>query len=192
MTSAAASRSSRPPVALGNRLDAQSAADERGASALAVDLVADPIERVLERRVRDGESREHLGSEETRAQSAGSPAIGPNPSPARPAAATAALQSGSHRELVGGEAVRLVQPRRTSQDRPSAARRGASSFATASGRVSPPTSTPATCVPAASSLREPANARPTRIARAAAIPATTSKRPRRRIGAPTTVGLGVR
>ena len=95
----------------------------------------------------------------TRARMRRKPRSGPNPSPARAAASTAALQSGRRR---AGWARTSTPPsrRRTSTGCVARCSKRASSLAMASRFVRPPTSTPATCVPEASSPAEPANARP--------------------------------
>ena len=106
MTSAAASRSRRAPVSCGDDLDAQPVTDELRALRRHIDVVGDLVERVLERGVRDGESREHLGSEDAGAE-------------APEAAQRAETVSGATRrgdrggpvrldgQLIRGEAVRL-------------------------------------------------------------------------------------
>ena len=168
MVSAAASRSSRVPVSsgttsmrrpwrtslalLGER-STSSAIWSRAYSSAAFETV----------------SRGRTSAPKTRARSRRKPRSGPNPSPARPAAATAALQSGWTPSWFAAK--RYVSPPATnaagSAERCS---NSVSSFATASRLVRPPTSTPATSVPAASSFREPANARPTRTASTTATP----------------------
>ena len=146
----------------------------------AVDHGRHPVERILERSVRDGEPREHLRSEK-RVRGGDEIPNGPNPSPARPAAATAPLQSGWTASWFAAKGEDLVAGDELTGS-PRACSKSASSLATASPFVSPPMSMPATRVPAASSLREPANARPTRTASAAApaMPSTGGRTTARR------------
>ena len=130
--------------------------------------------------------RGRISAPKTRVCRRRNPRMGPNPSPARPAAATAARQSGSTpswfaaKENDSSPARNVTGSFSTSENR-------SSSLATASRCVSPPTSTPATCVPSASTPREPANASPRRTPTSARTPATRASdtnadrlRPRRR------------
>ena len=164
-TSAAASRSRRLPPA-----PARPGCGGRGArerhSRPSIHVVGDLVEHVLERGVRDRERGQHLRAEDASANAA-------------EASERAEAVTGSRGGVDGGAPVgcdaELVRRKRVrlgrrdeldgSSDRCS---KSASSLAIASRFVRPPTSTPATWVPDASSLGEPANARPTRIASTAA------------------------
>ena len=108
----------------------------------------------------------------TRARMRRKPRSGPKPSPARLAAATAPPQSGWTPSWFAANVWDVV-PATNSTGSPERFSKSDSSLATASPRVRPPTSTPATSVPGASSLLEPAKARPTRTASAA----TATRRP---------------
>ena len=110
--------------------------------------------------------------------------MGPNPSPARAAAATAPFQSGSTPSWFAAN-VNASSPAANVTGSASTFANDRSSCAAACLDGSPPTSTPATYVPGASSCREPAKTRPTSSARTTRRPApiksvARAERPRAR------------
>ena len=114
------------------------------------------------------------------------PRIGPNPSPALAAAATAPVQSGLTPSWFAANAYDS-SPATNVTGSSATSENSRSSFATAWLCVSPPTSTPPTRAPAASSRDEPANASPSNTPMTAKSPATNASvtsrerlRPRRR------------
>ena len=172
-TSAAASRSSRLPARSATISIRRPRRTSAASAAPAIDVRRDLVERVLERGVRDGEPRQHLGAEEARVEATEARGTGPNPSPARPAAATAALQSGWTPSWFAANEYDAPAGDERRPARRDCCSNCASSLATALALGSARRRRRRRrCVPSASSLGEPANARPTRIAR-------TTRRPRR-------------
>ena len=172
IVSAAASRSSRLPGCSGTtsmRRPWRTSLALRGWRSTSAEILSSTYSRAAF----DTTSRGSTSAPKTRARSRRKPRTGPNPSPARPAAATAAFQSGWTASWFAANRYELVAAMKATGcgERCS---NSESSFATASRFVRPPTSTPATRVPGASSLWEPANARPTRMARSAAAPAASA------------------
>ena len=93
------------PSLLGHDLDPQTSPHERGAPRAPIDVRSDPVEHVLERGVRDRESREHLGTEDARAK-APEAAERAEPVARAPGGGDGSAPVGLHGELVRRERVR--------------------------------------------------------------------------------------